>query len=151
MRWYGPAGSAFCCYVVRLYSWYNSYRMVTEARSPSLKADNLNHVAVDSLVEHNPASDWGKKLWMAHWRSGPQRWKQLISSAQERRHEVLIGGDSCAPQNLISLRTLATRVVLDSNFRADSTLTHVIIQVTQLSTSLFLINSTPTQFKFQIC
>ena len=29
-------------------SWYNSYRMVTEARSPSLKADNLNHVAVDS-------------------------------------------------------------------------------------------------------
>ena len=54
-RWYGPAGSAFCYYVVRLYSWYNSYRMVTEARSPSLKADNLNHVAVDSWVEHNPA------------------------------------------------------------------------------------------------
>ena len=47
-RWYGSAGSAFCFYVVRLYSWYNSYRMVTEARSPSLKADNLNHVAVDS-------------------------------------------------------------------------------------------------------
>ena len=38
----------FFYYVVRLYSWYNSYRMVTEARSPSLKADNLNHVAVDS-------------------------------------------------------------------------------------------------------
>ena len=35
-------------YVVRLYSWYDSYRMVTEARSPLLKADNLNHVAVDS-------------------------------------------------------------------------------------------------------
>ena len=31
-----------------MYSWYNSYRMVTEGRSPSLKADNLNHVAVDS-------------------------------------------------------------------------------------------------------
>ena len=29
--------------------------MVTEARSPSLKADNLSHVAVDSWVEHNPA------------------------------------------------------------------------------------------------
>ena len=35
-------------------TWYdrtrgiNSYRMVTEARSPSPKADNLNHVAVDS-------------------------------------------------------------------------------------------------------
>ena len=47
-RWYGSAGSAFCYYVVRLYSWYNSYWIVTEARSPSLKADTLNHVAVDS-------------------------------------------------------------------------------------------------------
>ena len=28
--------------------------MVTEARSPSLKADNLNHAAVDLWVEHNP-------------------------------------------------------------------------------------------------
>ena len=36
-RWYGSAGSAFCYYVVRLYSWYNSYQMVTEARSPIAK------------------------------------------------------------------------------------------------------------------
>ena len=56
-RWYGSAGSAICYYVVRLYSLYNSYGMVTEARSPSLKADNLNHVAVDSWVEHNPAEN----------------------------------------------------------------------------------------------
>ena len=40
-RWYGSSGSVFCYYVVRLYSWYKSYQMVTEARSPSRKADNL--------------------------------------------------------------------------------------------------------------
>ena len=37
--------------------------MVTEGRSPSLKADNLNHVAVDSWVEHNPAPDYQRAPW----------------------------------------------------------------------------------------
>ena len=35
-------------------------------------------------------------------------------------------------------------------FRADSTLTHVTIQVTQLNTELVLIDSTPTQLKSPI-
>ena len=40
--------SALSYYVVRLYSSYNSYPVVTEATGPSLKADNFNHVTVDS-------------------------------------------------------------------------------------------------------
>ena len=46
--WYSSAGSALSYYVVRLHWWYNSYPVVTEATGPSLRADNLNHVAVDS-------------------------------------------------------------------------------------------------------
>ena len=44
--------------------------MVTEARSPSLKADNLNHVAVDSWVEHNPGlvSQITRPKPATHWR-----------------------------------------------------------------------------------
>ena len=44
-------------------TWYDCTRGIirtglSEARSPSLKADNLNHVAVDSWVEHNPATEF---------------------------------------------------------------------------------------------
>ena len=41
--------------------------MVTEARSPSLKAGNLNHVAVDSWVEHNPGGQAAHYVPFAVW------------------------------------------------------------------------------------
>ena len=81
--------------------------MITEARSPSLKADNLNHVAdhvVDPWVEHNPAG-WRDRHCGTNPRSLAHFYQKLLAKNVRRPDDVIIWSQMTFQREMMQQRT----------------------------------------------